>query len=81
MALMCLAVPSKVIRIKNSTATIDVLGAQRDISLLLLEGDVKVGDYVLVHAGFAIQRIEQNYAEETIGLFRPLFELAGKKED
>jgi len=81
MALMCLAVPSKVIRIKNSTATIDVLGAQRDISLLLLEGDVKVGDYVLVHAGFAIQRIEQNYAEETIGLFRQLFELEGKKED
>jgi len=78
---MCLAVPSKVIRIKNSTATIDVLGAQRDISLLLLEGDVKVGDYVLVHAGFAIQRIEQNYAEETIGLFRQLFELEGKKED
>lgn len=78
---MCLAVPSKVIRIKNSTATIDVLGAQRDISLLLLEGDLKVGDYVLVHAGFAIQKIEQNYAEETIGLFRQLFELDGKKED
>ena len=78
---MCLAVPSKIIRIENSTATIDVLGAQRDISLLLLEADVKVGDYVLVHAGFAIQRIEQNYAEETIGLFRQLFELEGKKED
>ena len=78
---MCLAVPSKIIRIENSTATIDVLGAQRDISLLLLEADVKVGDYVLVHAGFAIQRIEQNYAEETIGLFRQLFELEGKKVD
>jgi len=81
MALMCLAVPSKIIRIKSSTATIDVLGAQRDISLLLIEEDVKVGDYVLVHAGFAIQKIEQNYAEETIGLFRQLFELEGKKED
>lgn len=78
---MCLAVPSRIIRIENSTATIDVLGAQRDISLLLIEEDVKVGDYVLVHAGFAIQKIEQNYAEETIGLFRQLFELEGKKED
>jgi hydrogenase expression/formation protein HypC len=80
MALMCLAVPSRIIRIENSTATIDVLGAQRDISLLLIEEDVKVGDYVLVHAGFAIQKIEQNYAEETIGLFRQLFELEDKKE-
>ena len=78
---MCLAVPSRIIRIENSTATIDVLGAQRDISLLLIEEDVKAGDYVLVHAGFAIQKIEQNYAEETIGLFRQLFELEGKKED
>ena len=78
---MCLAVPSKIIRITNSTATIDVLGAQRDVSLLLIEEDVKAGDYVLVHAGFAIQKIEQNYAEETIGLFRQLLELEDKEKD
>jgi hydrogenase expression/formation protein HypC len=72
---MCLAVPSKVIRVENSTATIDVYGAQRDISLLLLEDEVNIGDYVLVHAGFAIQKIHKDIAEETLGLFKKLFEL------
>jgi hydrogenase expression/formation protein HypC len=72
---MCLAVPSKIIRVKNSTATIDVYGAQRDISLLLLEDEVNIGDYVLVHAGFAIQKIQKDIAEETLGLFKKLFEL------
>jgi hydrogenase expression/formation protein HypC len=78
---MCLAVPSKIIRIKNSTATIDVYGAQRDISLLLLEDSVDIGDYVLVHAGFAIQKIQEDIAEETLGLFKKLFEEENKKED
>jgi hydrogenase maturation factor len=48
---MCLAIPSKIISIEDSRATIDVYGAQRDISLMLLEGQVKIGDYVIVHAG------------------------------
>jgi hydrogenase expression/formation protein HypC len=78
---MCLAVPSKIIRIKNSTATIDVYGAQRDISLLLIEASVDIGDYVLVHAGFAIQKIQEDIAEETLGLFKKLFEEEHKKED
>ncbi|OHE60398.1 MAG: hydrogenase assembly protein HypC [Thermodesulfovibrio sp. RBG_19FT_COMBO_42_12] len=72
---MCLAVPSKIIRVKNATATIDVYGAQRDISLLLLEDEVNIGDYVLVHAGFAIQKIQKDIAEETLGLFKKIFEL------
>jgi hydrogenase expression/formation protein HypC len=78
---MCLAIPSKIIRIKNSTATIDVYGAQRDISLILLEENVNIGDYVLVHAGFAIQKIQQDYAKETLGLFKKFFELEDRKED
>jgi hydrogenase expression/formation protein HypC len=78
---MCLAVPSKIIRIKNSTATIDVYGAQRDISLLLIEDSVDIGDYVLVHAGFAIQKIQEDIAEETLGLFKKLFEEEKNKED
>lgn len=70
---MCLAIPSKIIEIKDSTATIDVYGARRDISLILLEGSVDVGDYVLVHAGFAIQRIKEDDAEETLALFEQFF--------
>jgi hydrogenase expression/formation protein HypC len=68
---MCLAIPSKIIRIVDQTATIDVGGAQRDASLLLLE-DVKVGDFVIVHAGFAITKIDETAALETIDLFRDM---------
>ncbi len=54
---MCLAVPSKVISIDENLATIDVYGARREVSIMLLPETPRVGDYVLVHAGFAIQTI------------------------
>jgi len=66
---MCLGIPSKIIRIEDTRATIDVYGAQRDISLMLLEDQVKIGDYVLVHAGFAIQKLQEDDAKETLKLF------------
>ncbi|MEW6161783.1 MAG: HypC/HybG/HupF family hydrogenase formation chaperone [Nitrospirota bacterium] len=71
---MCLAVPSKIISIKYTTAIVDVYGARRAISLLLLEDEVNVGDYVLVHAGFAIQKVQEEYAEETLELFKQWIE-------
>jgi hydrogenase nickel incorporation protein HypA/HybF len=55
---MCLAVPSKVISIDNDVATIDTYGARKDVSIILLPELPKIGDYVLVHAGFAIQSIK-----------------------
>jgi hydrogenase expression/formation protein HypC len=72
---MCLAIPSKIIDIRDSMATIDVYGAQRDISLLLLEDSVDVGDYVLVHAGFAIQKLQEDDAAERLELFNQFFGL------
>ena len=54
---MCLAIPSKVISIDNEMATIDVYGARKEVSILLLPETPQIGDYVLVHAGFAIQTI------------------------
>ncbi|MGD8258108.1 MAG: HypC/HybG/HupF family hydrogenase formation chaperone [Desulfobacterales bacterium] len=62
---MCLAIPSKITRIDNNMATIDVDGVQREASLLLLE-DAQVGEYVIVHAGFAIQKIDEAAALETL---------------
>ena len=62
---MCLAIPSKIIHIHNKMATINVDGVQRQVSLLLLE-DAAVGDYVIVHAGFAIHKIDEATALETI---------------
>jgi len=62
---MCLAIPSKITHIENNMATIDVDGVQRQASMLLLE-DAAVGDYVIVHAGFAIHRIDEAAAMETL---------------
>ena len=66
---MCLAIPSRITKIENNMATIDVEGVQREASLLLLE-DASVGDYVIVHAGFAIQKLDESAARETLDLLR-----------
>ncbi len=66
---MCLAVPAKVIDIDNGMGTVDAGGVKKKISLLLLE-DAVLGDYVLVHAGFAIQRLSEEQAQESLALLR-----------
>ena len=66
---MCLAIPSKITRVENHMAVIDVDGVRRECSLLLLE-DAQVGDYVIVHAGFAISRIDEAAALETLALLK-----------
>jgi hydrogenase expression/formation protein HypC len=75
---MCLAIPSKITKIENDMAIIDVDGVQREASLLLLE-DAKVGEYVIVHAGFAIQKIDESAAQETLSLLREAADLVEKK--
>lgn len=66
---MCLAIPSKIVRIDNDMAVIDVDGVKREASILLLE-DARVGDYVIVHAGFAIQKLDKAAALESLELLR-----------
>jgi hydrogenase expression/formation protein HypC len=70
---MCVAVPSKIVSIENATAVVDVYGARRMVSLLLMEDEINEGDYVLVHAGFAIQKIDEDYAKETLELFNKMY--------
>src|SRR4030042_2327470 len=70
---MCVGFPSKIIGIEDHTAVIEVLEAQRKISLLLLNENVKVGDYVIVHAGFAIQKIQEEDAKENLRLMKKMF--------
>lgn len=62
---MCLAVPSKIIEINDFMAKVDVDGVVRDASIMLIE-DAKVGDYVIVHAGFAINKLDEKAALQTI---------------
>ena len=59
--------------------TIDVDGVQREASLLLLE-DARVGDYVIVHAGFAIQKLDESAAQETLDLLREAIAAVEKSE-
>ena len=69
---MCLAIPSEIVEIKDQMATIDISGVRRDVSLLLLPEQAMVGDYVLVHAGFAIQKIDREAAEEALKLIEEM---------
>jgi hydrogenase expression/formation protein HypC len=62
---MCLAIPSKIIEIRGDLARVSVEGVIRETSLALLD-DVKIGDYVIVHAGFAISRLDQDAALQTL---------------
>ena len=66
---MCLAIPSRIIQIEQNVALIDVDGVKRKASLLLLE-DANVGDYVIVHAGFAIHKIDEQAAMESLALLK-----------
>lgn len=62
---MCLAVPGRVMKRDGNLAKVDFGGISRDVRVDLVP-DVKVGEYVLVHAGFAIQILDERAAEETI---------------
>ncbi len=61
---MCLAIPAKVVMLKGSIAQVDMMGNERVVSTDLVP-EVKLGDYVLVHAGFAIGIIDDESAKET----------------
>jgi len=76
---MCLAIPAKITRIDNQMGTIDMEGARREVSLLLLE-DAKVGDYVIVHAGFAIHKIDETEAMESLKVLRELVSFMDREE-
>ena len=70
---MCLAVPVKVLQIDGLRAQVELGGLTRQASITLVP-DVKVGDYVLLHAGYAIQKLDEEEAEETLRLFAELEE-------
>ena len=66
---MCLAIPAKVVqKLENDQALVEVGGIRNQISLLLVD-DVTVGDYVIVHVGFAIARLNAEEAAKTLALF------------
>ncbi len=77
---MCLAIPSKIIEINDNMGVIDVAGVRRETSLLLLENP-QVGDWVIVHAGFAIQKIDEAAAQESLRYLREAAQLLVEDDD
>ncbi len=70
---MCLGVPMKILSRDGDTVIAEVDGVQREASVMLLGEDVSIGDYVIIHAGFAISKLDEEYAEETIRLMREVY--------
>ncbi|EJB13443.1 HypC/HybG/HupF family hydrogenase formation chaperone [Helicobacter pylori] len=69
---MCLAIPSKVIAINDNVALLETLGVQREASLDLMGESVKVGDYVLLHIGYVMSKIDEKEALESIALYQEM---------
>jgi len=70
---MCLAVPAQILEITGDKAIVDFGGVKREIMVNLLE-KVKVGDYVIVHTGFAIETLNEQEALETLRLWKEILE-------
>lgn len=74
---MCLAIPARVVELRpDDNALIDLGGVRKEISLALVEG-VAPGDYVIVHVGYALQKVDAAEAEKTLALFAGLEAPAG----
>ncbi len=70
---MCLGVPMRVVGIDGANIVAEIDGVRRAASLMILDEEVREGDYVIVHAGFAIARLDEAEAEETLRLMREAF--------
>lgn len=69
---MCLAVPMQVMAINENWATVEILGTQRQVRLDLIEPVPQIGEYVMVHAGFAINVVDETEAQITIECFKEM---------
>lgn len=70
---MCLSIPSKIISIdENNFAMVDTLGVKRGVNLDLISDDVKVGDYVLIHVGVAMEKIDTKIALESLEIYKDI---------
>jgi len=70
---MCVAVPMKVVEISEYRCVAEIGGVRKEASLMMLD-NVEVGDYVMIHAGFAIERVDPAAAQETIRLMRDILD-------
>ena len=80
---MCLSIPSRVVKISEdkTVCTVDTMGVQRDANLMMMgEDDIKIGDYVLLHIGFVMNKIDEKEALASIETYREILELMDEEE-
>jgi len=80
---MCLSIPSKVVKISDdkTMCTVDTMGVQRDANLMMMDDDdVNVGDYVLLHIGFVMNKIDEEEAMASIETYREILEIMDEEE-
>ncbi|TWJ19585.1 HypC/HybG/HupF family hydrogenase formation chaperone [Geobacter argillaceus] len=70
---MCVGVPMQVVSIDGSDAVAEIDGVRRQASLMLMADEVQVGDFIIVHAGFAIARLDEDEARQTLAMMREVF--------
>jgi len=75
---MCLAIPAKIVSKKGDTVMVDISGVQREANIMLCP-DAKLGDYIIMHAGFAIHILDKKDAEETLQMLSDMEKLADNK--
>ena len=80
---MCLSIPSKVVELdlERNVAIVDTMGVKREAGLELMEeGDVKIGDYVLLHIGFIMNKIDEEDALESLRVYNEILEKMDEQE-
>ena len=78
---MCLAIPAQVVELRpDDNALVDLAGVKKEVSLALLDG-VAVGDYVIVHVGYALNKLDPEEAEKTLQLFAEMGQLPSDGHD
>jgi hydrogenase expression/formation protein HypC len=78
---MCLSIPSKVVKIDdNNMATVDTMGIKRHVSLDLMADEINIGDYILIHVGFAMNKIDEEEALQSLELYREMLEAMEEEE-
>ena len=80
---MCLSIPSKVVDISEdkTICTVDTMGVKRDASLLMMQDEeIKIGDFVLLHIGFVMNKIDETYAKESLETYKEILEKLDEEE-
>lgn len=78
---MCLSIPSKIVAIDaHNVATVETMGVQREVSLDLISEVLEIGDYILIHVGFAMSKIDKAAAEESLQMYQEMLEAMQEEE-